>query len=99
MCSIEECVEHALAVLVYAEPPSWRSDWMYNNCIRSLGTFSTAFQQRENEIAILAPGSGKAFIKPPDPHKCATPVKAVRSRKLALREIRCIVFVIGRHTG
>src|SRR5258708_39529133 len=99
MLLIEQCVEHALALLVYADPPSCRSHCMYHNCVRSLGTFSTTFQQRENEIAILAPGSGEAFIKASDPHKCATPVKAVRSRKLALRKIRCVVFVIGRYTG
>src|SRR5258708_10690639 len=98
MLLIEPCVEHALALLVYANPPSCRSHWMYNNCIRSLATFSTAFQQGENEIAILAPGSGEALIKASDPHKCATPVKAVRGHKLASRKIRCVVFVIGRHT-
>src|SRR5258708_36197229 len=99
MLLIEQCVEHALALLVYANPPSCRSHWMYNNCIRSLGTFSTAFQQREYDSAILAPESGKSFIKATHPHKSPTPAQAARTPNLAPAKIQCFVFVLSPHTA
>ena len=91
----QQRVEQDLALLPDAHAPLRRAHRMIHHGFRRSDHFGFRFEERKEQVRILAPGGGESLIETADRLQRVAPHEAVRGNELRTVEMARIELVIG----